>query len=808
MNHRAFLFAAASVATLWAGAAAAQTTVNADVEELVVTGTRAQARSRLDTLAPVDVISAESLARQGTSTELAQALSSLTPALDFPRPAITDGTDHVRPATLRGLAPDQTLVLVNGMRGHVGALVNVNGSIGRGSTAFDLNTIPTVAVEQVEVLRDGASAQYGSDAIAGVINVRLRQAREGGGATANYGIYNTEFDVSRGKRKSNDGLTESVSAWQGLPLGDTGFLTVSGEYLLRHPTNRSDYVNTAALPNYSASRVIGRYGDPRVEAYTVYANAGMPLNEVWEAYGYAGYQHRDSNAAATARAYNNSNNVPAVYPGGFLPKIETKIIDYNLQGGVRGEVAGFKTDLGISYGKNDLDYYVRDSINASFGAASKRDFYAGNLNYDQLLVNLNLSRALAIGLVEPANLAFGLEYRREGFEIGAGEAASYSLGPDTTKAGVSQGFPGFRPSNEVDVNRHNWSAYVDLEGKLSEKFGFDVAGRYEDYSDFGSKATGKLSARYDFSDVVALRGSVSSGFKAPALQQQFFTYTSTNNTLVGDTFQLIEVGTFPVSSPVARALGATPLEPETSINYSLGAIVRSGPFELTIDAYRIDIENRIVLSENLPNTNTPAATAAAIAQILAPFNISAARFFINGVDTTTKGVDIVARYRLPTDSMGRFDFTLAANFNDTNVTKTPGLPTITSLPQPQFLFDRGNVLSYERGTPDRKLVGTVDWSLGDFGATLKATDYTSVLIPNNNASFDYSTGRHTLWDVEVRYTMPMGVGVALGVNNLFDEYPNYTPGTINSPTGSIGFPSYSPFGFNGRFLYGRLSYNW
>jgi iron complex outermembrane receptor protein len=807
MSYRALLFAAASAATLWAGAAAAQTTTS-DVEELVVTGSRAEGRSRLDTLAPVDVISADALSKQGTSTELAQALANLTPALDFPRPAITDGTDHVRPATLRGLAPDQTLVLVNGMRGHVSALVNVNGSIGRGSTAFDLNTIPTVSVEQVEVLRDGASAQYGSDAIAGVINIRLREARSGGGVTANYGIYNTHYTVSRGNRTSRDGLTESVAAWQGLPLGDTGFLTVSGEWLMRHPTNRADYANGAALPAYGRPIVLGRYGDPKVDSYTLYANAGMPLNETWEAYGYAGYQHRDTNAAATARAYNNANNVPAVYPGGFLPQIETKIVDYSIQGGVRGEIAGFKTDLGATYGKNDLDYHTVNSINASFGANSPRSFYAGNLNYDQLVVNLNFSKPLEFGLVAPTNLAFGLEYRHEGFEIGAGEPASYSLGPDTTKAGVSQGFPGFRPSNEVDVTRHNWSAYVDLEGKLTEKLGFDVAGRYEDYSDFGSKATGKFSARYDFSDVVALRGSISSGFKAPALQQQFFTYTSTNNTLVGTTFQLIEVGTFPVSSPVARALGATPLEPETSMNYSLGAVVRSGNFELTVDAYQIDIENRIVLSENLPNTNTPPATAAAITALLAPFNISAARFFINGVDTTTKGVDIVARYRMVTDAIGRFDYTLAANFNNTNVTKTPGLPTLTSLPQPQFLFDRGNVLSYERGTPDRKIVGTVDWSFGDFGATLKATDYESVLIPNNNSAFDYSTGRHTLWDAEVRYTMDMGVGLALGINNMFDEYPNFTPGTINSPTGSIGFPSYSPFGFNGRFLYGRLSYNW
>jgi iron complex outermembrane receptor protein len=812
MQHRHLLFAAVSAVSLIAGDAFAQAQQTASsgtaVEELVVTGTRTAGRSRLDTLAPVDVINAESLQRQGTATELATALASLTPALDFPRPAITDGTDAVRPATLRGLAPDQTLVLVNGMRGHVSALVNVNGSIGRGSTAFDLNTIPTVAIDQVEVLRDGASAQYGADAIAGVINLRLRQARSGGSLTANYGIYDTSVDNVRGSRHAHDGLTESLAGWQGLPLGDKGFLTVSGEYVIRHPTNRSDYVDLNALPAYGREIVLGRYGDPGVRSLSFYGNAGLPLNETWELYGYAGWQHRDTDSAATARAYNNANNVVALTPGGFLPRIDTDLDDYSVQGGIRGEVAGWKTDLGASFGRNTLDYYTVNSVNASFGAASQRDFYSGSLGYDQLLVDFNVSRGFEVGLVEPLNVAGGVEYRHEGFWIDPGEPASYTLGPITSKAGNSQGFPGFRPSNSVDVSRHNWSAYLDLEGKVTDKLGFDVAGRYEDYSDFGSKWTGKVSGRYDFNEAFALRGSISKGFKAPALQQQYFTYTSTNNTLVGSTFQLIEVGTFPVSSPVAVALGAKPLEPETSTNYSAGVVFRKGAFELTVDAYRIEISNRIVLSENLPNTNTPAATAAVINSILQPLGISAARFFINGVDTTTKGVDIVARYRLPTDTIGRFDFTAAANLNKTDVTKTPALPAISNLPQPPFLFDRGNRLTFEEGTPESKLVGTVDWSWNDLGATLKVTHYDSVLIPNNNPTFDYTTGQATLVDLEARYQFPHGVGAALGVNNLFDKYPNNTPGNISSPTGSIGFPSYSPYGFNGRFLYGRVSVKW
>lgn len=813
MRSRYSLLAAASAGALLVASSLAQAqeqapaaTDNTEVEELVVTGTRTPGRTRLDTIAPVDVIGAQALARQGNGAELAQALANLTPAIDFPRPAITDGTDHVRPATLRGLAPDQTLVLVNGMRGHIGALVNINGSIGRGSTAFDLNTIPTVAVDRVEVLRDGASAQYGADAIAGVINLRLREARSGGGVTLNYGLYDTDYKTARGDHSAHDGLTESVSAWQGLPLGAEGFLTVSAEYLTRHPTNRSDYVDLTAAPNYGRKVVLGRYGDPKLESKAVYLNAALPVNETWTLYSYGGYQHRDTEAAATARTYNNSNNVPAVYPGGFLPMIATEIDDYNVAGGVRGELAGFKTDLGVTYGKNKLDYTIKNTINSTFGAASPRTFKAGGLDYDQFLVNLNLSKGFDLGLIEPTNLGFGLEYREEGFSVHQGEPASYTKGP-LAGAPVSQGFGGFRPSNVVDKTRHNVSAYVDLEGKLTQRLSFDAAARYEDYSDFGSKVTGKLAARFDVDDALAIRAAISSGVKSPALQQQYFSYTATNNVATPTGSILVESGTFTVDSPIAVALGAKPLKPEESMNYSAGIVFHTGPFELTIDAYQIDIDDRIVLSENLPNPSTPAATAAVINALLAPYGVSAARFFLNGVETRTRGVDIVGRYKLETDAAGRYDFTVAANFNGTDVRKTPGLPTITSVSQPPFLFDRGNVKTYEEGTPNQKFVFNTDWSLGDFGLTAKATYYDSVLVPNNNPVLDYETGHRTIIDLEGRYKLGPA-GLALGVNNLFDQYPRETPALINSPSGSIGFPSYSPFGFNGRFLYARVSYNW
>lgn len=814
--HRTLLLTFASAGAMMASPGFAQTPPQdaTSVDDVVVTGTRTVGRSRLDTIAPVDVISAETLTRQGAGTETATALAATAPSINFPRPAISDGSDHVRPATLRGLAPDQTLVLINGQRGHISALVNVNGSLGRGSAAFDLNTIPTVALGSVEVLRDGASAQYGSDAIAGVMNLRLREARDGGGVTLNYGVYDTKVETARGSRDESDGAQTSLSGWVGLPLGSDGFLTLSAEIQDREPTNRSDYAVPAATPTGSTTTVLGRFGDPAVEAQSIWFNAGKPVDANWSIYGFGGYQTKDTESAATARAFNNANNVLSVYPNGFLPIIATQIEDINLYGGTKGEAGGIVWDFSAGYGRNALDYRVLNSINASFGAASPLEFEAGGLEYDQWIFSIDGVRPMDVGLYEPLNIAFGVEARKEAFVQTPGEPRSYDKNPGSSQGGAAQGFPGFSPANAVDVERSNWGAYLDLEGKLSDAFSFGAAARYEDYSDFGDTLTGKLSARYDFSPSFAVRGAVSTGFRAPALQQQFFSYIATNlvTTVVGGVpvTNLIQSGTFRPSDPVSIALGAQPLEPETSVNYSLGGIFRSGGFELTIDAYQIDVEDRIILSENLGPTrpSQSAATTNAVLAIINPFGVSSARFFTNGLETTTKGIDVVARYRLPTDAAGRFDFTFAANFNETEVTKVPGIPLVSIPVSPNFLFDRSNILAFEQGTPETKVVGSLDWELGAWSATARTTYYDSVLVANNNASIDYETGDHTLFDLEGRYEFAGGVSLALGVNNLFDEYPAFTPAALNAPTGSVGYPQYSPFGFNGRFLYGRIGYNW
>jgi iron complex outermembrane receptor protein len=828
MTARSTLLGAVSLAALLlSGQALAQTAMEtqpastregvppedeaADVDEVVVTGTRAAGRSRLETTSPVDVISNEALERQG-STELAQGLSMLAPSISFSRPSITDGTDTVRPATLRGLAPDQTLVLLNGTRRHTSALVNVNGSIGRGSAAVDLNAIPTSAIERVEILREGASAQYGSDAIAGVINLRLREAREGGSATATLGQYFTEFTTARaGRRSEEDGRTVTVSGWQGLPLGDEGFLTISGEFRDRDPTSRGD-LDPRLSPR--PARITSRYGDPEVTDITGYFNAGLPLDNGFELYGFGGYQHREASSAATPRTFNNPNNDPAVYPDGFLPLIEPTVNDYTLAGGVRGDVAGFSADLNLVYGRNEIDYRVENSINGSLVPNSPTSFDAGGLEYDQFVLGLDLVRTVEVGLFEPLNVAFGAEGRRESYAIRAGELASYVFQPGRPGAGPgSQGFIGFRPSNQVDVDRSSFGLYLDLEAQVTEQFNVTGAARYENYSDFGSTTTGKLAARYDITDVFALRGAVSTGFRAPALQQSFFTSTAINFIVIGGVSTPTEVATLPATTSIAASLGARPLEPEESVNYSLGFVMDAGPFELTIDAYRIEVTDRIVLSENLLGSPTGNATAQAIFGLLNPPGsnnpISGARFFINGVDTETQGLDIVARYRLGYSDTGRLDFTLAANLNKTEVAAVPAIPSNVAIPNPPPLFNRINVLTFEEGTPREKGSFSTELTDGPVGFTVRMQYYADTLLPfsNTDPNFDVHTGDKTLTDVEGRYSFTQKLQLALGANNVFDAYPDFTAPFINT-NGALAFSNYSPFGFNGRFLYARLTYNW
>jgi iron complex outermembrane receptor protein len=543
-----------------------------DRNQVVITGTRVQNRSALETAVPVDVLTSDVFQNRGVP-EISQALSDSLPSYNFPRPGLSDATDTVRPATLRGLSPDETLVLVNGKRRQSAALVNVNGTIGRGASSVDLNTIPQAMVKSVEVLRDGASAQYGSDAIAGVIDLRLRSNRDGGDATVSYGVHKTNYDILVGQapagagwavpakisRSETDGGILTMSAWKGLPLGDNGFLTIAAEFKNQAHTERGGYdirqqyplVNGAFDPrDLTFKRFNAWYGEPKINQKTIFANMGYDLGEA-QLYGWASYQDRHALSAGFYRPAKDDRNVPAIYPDGFLPLEAPEVQDYSGAGGMTWKFGDWSMDSSLVYGLNKMDFTIENTLNRSLGAASQTVFNAGGFLYDQLVFNFSGVRGFDVGLATPLNVALGVEARYENYQIHAGEVDSYRNGGALLSTGLpsapgAQVFPGFRPENAADATRSAVGAYVDLESRITEKLLTSVALREERYSDFGSNLTGKLALRYDFADEFALRGSVQNGFRAPSLQQQFFATTSTN--FIGGV--PFDITTFPATTPV------------------------------------------------------------------------------------------------------------------------------------------------------------------------------------------------------------------------------------------------------------------
>jgi iron complex outermembrane recepter protein len=795
-----------------------------DRDLIIVTGTRVAGRTALEAAAPIDVISGDALL-QGGITEVNQALSVALPSYNFPRPGLADGTDTVRPATLRGLGPDQTLVLVNSKRRHTAALVNVNGTVGRGAAAVDLNTIPALAISGVEVLRDGASAQYGSDAIAGVINVRLREASEGGRVEASYGARKTTVETLLGtppagatwsvadqaSRDVTDGETLRLGTWVGQEFDDGGYLTISAEYLDQKntirtaPDHRQQYplISGAFDPReQSIDRLNAWYGEPEVEQWTAFGNFGTPISDNVDVYGWASYQQRDSVSAGFFRRALDARNVQEIYPDGFLPKINPVVKDFSLAGGVTYVLGDWDMDTSLVYGRNKMDFTIRDTLNRSLGSASGTVFDAGGFAYDQLTFNVSGVRQIEAGFASPVNLAIGVEAREEGYEIFAGEPDSYINGGvllnGAPTASGSQVFPGFQPDNEVDESRSSLGAYVDIEAEITERLLGSLAIRGESFSDFGESLTAKAALRYDFSDNFAVRGSVQNGFRAPSLQQQFFTATSTNF-INGVPF---DIRTFPATDPVAAALGAQPLDAEKSVNFALGAVIGLGPVDLTIDAYRIEVEDRIVLSENL--------TAANVRDYLTSqgfIGVGGGRFFINGVDTETQGVDVVATFDVDLKAYGDVDVTFGANFNQTDVTRVPETAQLSALNPAPVLFGRINVLQFEEGTPSDKQTAQAVWSLGRFGATARAIRYGEVLSPGTTAANDLVLDSAVIFDLEGRYALTDAIEVAIGADNLFDEYPTQTPPNLNG-TSNTPFSNLSAFGRSGRFLYGRISLEW
>jgi iron complex outermembrane receptor protein len=838
------------------------------LQAFVSTGTRFSDRTVIQSPVPIDVITSAEM-QQGGYTETSQMLQALVPSFNFPRPSLTDGTDHIRPATLRGLAPDQALVLVNGKRRHTSALVNVNGSIGRGSVSADFNAIPSSAIGRVEVLRDGASAQYGSDAIAGVINVILRK-------DAGWG-----FDATYGATKEGDGRDLKLSASAGTRLGSAGslFVTVFGRE--HSPTNRSvpdtrqQYFGrgtggalTAISGNFgsgtglsapsgtldpresSVNRLNHRYGDPRLNERGLFLNGETPLGG-YTAYFFGGGTRRHGEGAGFARRSGDDRTVRAIWPDGFLPMIQSNIHDLSLGGGLRGRVAGgWDMDVSSVIGSNELAYTTAQSNNVTLGTASPRSFYSGTLTFKQHTTNLDLTNRYNLTSYKPLKVAAGGEFRHEHYNIRPGTPDSYRDGGvrilDGPSAGAqgapgAQVFPGFRPTDAGAHTRDSYAFYVDLEQEFSDRWMISAAGRFEDYSDFGNETTWKLATRFQLAPPVALRASVSTGFRAPHLAQQWFSSTATN--FIGGV--PFENKTFPVTDPVARALGAQPLKPETSLNESVGLTWQPiDVFSSSVDFYQIEIDDRVVLSSNF----TGAAGSPFLAYLNSQglFGTTGGRYFTNAVDTRTRGVDLNARYVWRLAQGQRVTFTAGANFNKTEVTRfKPTPPQLAAVGVTTPLFDLTERIRMEKGQPKSILNLAAVYDLGPWSFLARAIRYGDVeavqfssITPAQIAALtpgidsylmptDPATANSQLiqrykakWitDLDVTFRATRQLSLSIGANNVFDILPHRTvPSRIANGTvfngadnaGSLPFLlNPTPYGFNGAFYYGKVSWKY
>jgi iron complex outermembrane receptor protein len=760
---------------------------------------------------PVDILTARQIETAGY-TETMQVVQALAPSFNFPRTTIADGSASVRPATIRGLGPDQVLVLVNGKRRHSTALVHVNGTVGRGSTGVDLNAIPVSAIERVEILRDGAAAQYGSDAIAGVMNIVLKSGAAPLTLSAKSGLATTDQGVGD---RVTDGEMVDASATYGWNLG-RGWVSAALEFRDRNRTNRAaddprDQIRAGDAGNNPVEQPNHWVGDPDARDVMGFLNAQFPVGGSGSSFVYAfgGWSNRDALAPGFYRRALQPQNWPQIYPLGFLPKIETDISDAAGTLGVRGVRSEWYWDLSATFGRNAMDFNIVDTLNTSLGPAAppnKFEFFAGTYRASQLVANADVSRQLEVGLSGPMNLGLGLEFRREGYAIDPGEPDSYRDGGSPDQFGNpaipgAQVFAGLRPSNAVDTSRRNVAAYVDVEGDLVSRVRLGLAGRVENYSDFGSTADGKVTARVKLHERAVLRAAASTGFRAPSLAQSNFSSTATNFLNLGQGLVPVEVATFPVASEAARALGATDLEPEESTHLSAGAVLTPADgFDVTVDYYRVDIDDRIVLSGNFTDRR--------IQDLLAPFGrIGSARFFTNAIDTRTKGWDVTVAWARGLGSAG--DLRLSAGYNRNQTEIVGRAPTPAQLVGfESVLFDREQERRIECGQPENSLRLGADWRQGGFNAVVRASRFGEYCDPRNLPALDQVFGAEWVADLEAAYRA-RHFTLGAGVQNLLDEYPDplriENTGGTTTVAGPIRYGIATPFGINGRFVYGRVT---
>lgn len=809
--------------------------------DVMLVGSRSPKRTVVNSAVPIDVIDVENTTLQVGKVEINELLQYAAPSFNASKQSGSDGADHIDPASLRGLGPDQTLVLINGKRRHQSSLINVFGTRGRGNTGTDLNAIPASSIKRIEVLRDGAAAQYGSDAIAGVINIVLKDNVDELTGSVSYGAYSNNADVDTsdftddayglwntdgyrldtdkdgnaiGKDKSFDGGSVKFGANYGFAIGEKGgYANMTTEYINKNKTLR---------PTFDFRK---GFGEAAIEGFNLMGNVGIPVGEKTEIYAFGGRNYRDTDAYAFTR--NDGNRVvESIYPNGYTPRITSIITDNSVVAGVKTETdTGWKIDISNAYGINNFHYYIKGTLNASLVDRSPNEFDAGGHTLSQNTVNLDFSKYYD-DVLSGMNLAFGAEYRTENFKIFAGEEGSYATydvngvavnantpeadiviyrdsdgnpildddGNQILRPGGSQGFPGYGPANEVDRSRSNVSIYADGEFDLSEAFLISAAGRFENYSDFGSTINGKLAMRYKATENINARGSISTGFRAPSLAQKYYNLRFTNFIGGDASDQLLS----PNNSPVTASFGIGQLKEETSTNASLGFTANFSKFTATADLYYIDVKDRIVLTGNFPAPDID--------------NVDSAQFFVNGVDTETTGLDVVLTYKdnFDDNTMG---VSVLANFNNMAITHVNN-----GILAEQTFFGERDKAFLLASAPESKLVGILTYERNWFNAALTATRFSEVKLLDFQmfeSAADYGGFENQIiaatdtysskfvTDLNLGFEISDNIKLNVGSNNVFNVYPDQQ----DDWTEGGGYWDSVQMGFGGAFYYARVNYN-
>lgn len=794
------------------------------LKEVQIVGSRNAKRTVVNSAVPIDIISVKDVTTQSGKIEINELLQYVAPSFNANKQSGSDGADHVDPASLRGMGPDQTLVLINGKRRHQSSLINLFGTRGRGNTGTDLNAIPASSIKRIEILRDGAAAQYGSDAIAGVINIVLNDNVDELTGSVTYGVYNAnakgDFPVgtantdgyrldqngngnSYGKDQAFDGGSVKIAANYGVGIGEKGgYANFTTEYLSKNKTLR---------PGFDFRK---GFGEAEIEGFNFFGNMAIPVSDKTEFYAFGGRNYRDTDAYAFTRN-DGERVVESVYPGGYTPRITSNIIDNSLAAGFRTETAsGWKIDFSNTFGKNFFHYYTKGTINASLEEASPKEFDAGGHSLSQNTTNFDFSKNYS-SVLKGMNLAFGAEFRTEKFTIFAGETGSYAtydtngrpitdpltqsapIDPISGEArpGGSQGFPGYSPANEVDQSRSNFSLYADAEFDITDSFLVSAATRFENYSDFGSTLNGKLSARLKATKNINFRGSVSTGFRAPSLAQVYYNLRFTNFSSSGASEILLS----PNNSPVTQAFGIQQLNEEKAVNGSLGMTATFGDFTATIDGYMINVKDRIVLTGYFDASS---------------FNLGVdeAQFFVNGVDTETTGLDVVLSWKkkFGDDSFGA---TLVGNINNMDISKVKNGSLdkeiffgerekaflLASAPESKF----GLNLTYDRKWFNAGLSFTrfSEVKLLDYQMYEDVVDYGSFADQIAASTDTYSAKMVT--DLTLGFKLSKSLKLSVGGNNIFNIYPDQQDDWVEAG----GYWDAVQMGFSGAYYYARLGFN-